>query len=82
MLELRAVLTDQFWRAHVVIIDDLRMWTGRPTNDHQIDPRPSRVHQETCNLWKDARFRVSNDAMVIWPSAAAKDNQYGATIRR
>jgi hypothetical protein len=82
MLELRAVLTDQFWRAHVVIIDDLRMWTGRPTNDHQIYPRPSRVHQETCNLWKDARFRVSNDAMIIWPSAAAKDNQYGATVRR
>ena len=69
--ELRAVLSDSVWASHVIAIDDMRLWTGRPTVDKQIYPQPSRVHSETCKRWPNAIFRVHDDQMAIWPNPSA-----------
>ena len=66
--EVRAVLDDARVRPHVMIIDDLRVWTGhvKPING-QLYPLPSELHAAVCAIAPDARFRVAEDAMAVWP---------------
>ena len=63
--EMTAILSSEHAQAHMVMIDDVRLWSGS-IRYHQLYPTPTRLQQHVCNLQPKAKFRYENDALMVW----------------
>lgn len=63
--EILAILNSKYAEDHIILIDDVRLWTGT-LRYSQIYPSPHQVQQLVCSKQPNAEFRYENDALAIW----------------
>ncbi|KAL1508576.1 hypothetical protein AB1Y20_004675 [Prymnesium parvum] len=62
--EATAVLTSEFARDHVLIMDDVRLFGAYLYRQNY--PTPTQVQQHVCRMQPQAYFCYENDALTIW----------------